>query len=65
MRWRSEPANKVLQQLIKEFQIFIGYREQLLSQSGPIPHETWSVYLMAQSFIPCNETKLHGESTLW
>ena len=43
--------HKVLQQLIKEFQIFIGYREQLpRSQSGPIPHETWSVYLMhAQS----------------
>jgi hypothetical protein len=46
-----DEQQRVLKQLIKEFQIFIGYREQLpKSQRESINEHSWSVYLMhAQS----------------
>ena len=42
---------KALKQLIKEFQIFVGFREQLPGKrSGLVCQDSWSVYLMhAQS----------------
>lgn len=46
-----DEQQRVLKQLIKEVQIFIGYREQLpKSQKDSINEHSWSVYLMhAQS----------------
>ena len=46
-----DEQQRVLKQLVKEFQIFIGYREQLpKSQKDSINEHSWSVYLMhAQS----------------
>jgi len=46
-----DEQQRVLKQLVKEFQIFIGYREQLpKTQKDSINEHSWSVYLMhAQS----------------
>lgn len=46
-----DEQQRVLKELIKEIQIFIGYREQLpLSRKDSVNQHSWSVYLMhAQS----------------
>tara|TARA_B100002019_G_scaffold293142_1_gene318973 strand:- start:1177 stop:1953 length:777 start_codon:yes stop_codon:yes gene_type:complete len=59
-----EQQQKVLCQLIKEFQIFVGYREQLpVRQRRAISSDTWSVYLMhAQSLQNAMKQTFMGKS---
>ena len=59
-----DEQQRVLKQLIKEFQIFIGYREQLpKSQKESINEHSWSVYLMhAQSLQSATKSKYMGKA---
>jgi hypothetical protein len=59
-----DEQQRVLKQLIKEFQIFIGYREQLpKSQKESINEHSWSVYLMhAQSLQSALKTVYMGKA---
>ena len=59
-----DEQQRVLKQLIKEFQIFIGYREQLpKSQKDSINEHSWSVYLMhAQSLQSALKSTYMGKA---
>lgn len=59
-----DEQQRVLKQLIKELQIFIGYREQLpKSQKESINEHSWSVYLMhAQSLQSALKTVHMGKA---
>ena len=58
-----DEQKRVLKELIKEIQIFIGYREQLpLSHNDSVNQHSWSVYLMhAQSLQSAMKKSVRGK----